>query len=173
MENNNRKKLLVVIDVQNCFVNDFSHDIPIKIRDYLLMNKSSYDFVIFTKFINDAKSQFVKYLNWSGCMKPEEIEIAGPLKEFLTEDNVFEKRTYSIFKSERIAKFIEENSVKDIAFCGLTSDGCVLASAFDAFDMGFEVSVIKELTGTCWGPKEFNDSMIKLIGYKIDPKLLK
>ncbi len=172
MENLESKNLLVVIDVQNCFVNDFSRDIPGKIKEYLLANESKYDFVIFTKFINQPESQFVKHLGYKDCMSPPATEIVAELREFLTEDNVFEKHTYSIFRPKEILDFIKSRKVKQIFLCGLTSDGCVLASAFDAFDLGFRVNIIKELVGTCWGSKEYNDAIIQLLGYKVDPGLL-
>lgn len=167
------KNLLVIIDVQKCFLNEFSEKVPLKIRNYLRKNKHKHSSFIFTKFVNKPNSQFVKYLKWDGCMPPKEAELADELKEFVNKKNTFEKSTYSIFKSKPIINFIKKSKIKKIYFCGLTSDGCVLASALEGFDLGFEIYIIKELTGTCWGPKGFNNLMLKLLGHKVNPSILK
>lgn len=166
------KSLLIIIDVQKGFINDFTKDVPKKIKNHLIASQEKYDFVIFTKFINKPNSKFIKYLNWKGCMKPEEIEIVDELKDFVGKENLFEKETYSVFKSEELMNFIQTNKISQIFLCGLNTDACVIASAFDGFDLGFEINVIKELTNTFWGPEEYNNWTLKNIGYKIDPKIL-
>lgn len=166
------KSLLIVIDVQKGFINDFTKDIPKEIKNHLTTNSDNYDFIAFTKFINKPSSKFVRHLNWKGCMKPEEIEIVDELKNFTNKKNLFEKETYSAFKSKELMNFIENNSISQIFLCGLNIDACVLASAFEGFDLGFKIHIIKKLTNTFWGPKEYNDLMLKNMGYKIDPKLL-
>jgi len=55
------KKALIIIDVQNYFVNELTKSLPEKIVRYI--NKTDYDFVVFTKFINKKGSNFFKLLN--------------------------------------------------------------------------------------------------------------
>src|SRR6185295_4960224 len=117
----NSKSLLVVIDVQNCFINEHSKDVPAKIHGHLSAHKQQYDFVIFTKFVNKPNSPFINCLKWDGAMAPEETKIDPKLEDFLTEDNVFEKETYSIFKAPKINEFIKDNKISKIFLCGLTS----------------------------------------------------
>lgn len=167
------KNALIVIDIQKCFVSERIKDLPARIKSYLEKNKDKYDFVIFTKFVNQPNSKFVKYLNWHNYMEADEIELVDELKTFINDNNIFEKESYSIFKSKKLLDFIDKNKIEKFFFCGLTSDGCVLASAFDSFDRGFETHIIKELTDTPWGDRGYNDLMIKILGYKIDPSLLK
>lgn len=166
------KSLLIIIDVQKGFINDFTKEVPQKIKNHLVANQNQYNFVVFTKFINKPNSKFIQYLNWKGCMKPEEIEIVDELKEFINKENLFEKETYSAFKSKKLMSFIRSNKITQIFLCGLNTDACVIASAFDGFDLGFEIHIIKELTNTFWGSEEYNDWTLKNIGYKIDPKPL-
>lgn len=167
------KKILIIIDPQKAFINEHTKGLPERIKNYLNKNKSEFDFVLFTKFINKPNSPFTKKLGYKQCSSDSDSEIVDELKKFITNDNLFIKETYSVFKSKKILNFIKKNKIKKISLCGLTSDGCVLASAFEGFDLGFDVGVIKELTGTCWGDEKFNKNMIELMGYKIDPKLLK
>lgn len=58
-------KAIVIIDVQNIFINNKTKDIPKKIADHLENNK--YDYIIFTRFINDKNSQIYKKLKWNKC----------------------------------------------------------------------------------------------------------
>lgn len=167
------KKALFVIDVQKIFINDFTKEIPAKIKGYLLKNKEKYDFLIFTKFINKPTSNFFKQLKWRKCTVGNKTEIVAELRQFINKKNLFEKNTYSAFKCRRVLNFIKKNGIKKIYLCGLNTDACILASAFDGFDMGFEIRILKKLTNTYWGPEKFNDWVIKLLGYKIDPHLLK
>tara|TARA_Y100000310_G_C20552418_1_gene748774 strand:- start:551 stop:1063 length:513 start_codon:yes stop_codon:yes gene_type:complete len=164
------KRLLIIIDVQKGFINEFTKEVPERIKDHLAENQ--YDFVVFTKFINKPDSKFVKRLNWKGCMKPEETEIVDELKEFINKENLFEKDTYSAFKSKELMMFIQANEVSQIFLCGLNTDACIIASAFDGFDLGLDIYIIKELTNTFWGPNEYNELVLKNMGHKIDPALL-
>lgn len=163
-------KLLIIIDVQKFFINNFTKDLPKKIRSFLLEKKNNFDFIIFFKFVNNQNSNFTKKLVFNRCLTPEESELVDELKEFVNDDNLFVKDTYSVFKSKDLLQFIKNNQITKIVLCGLNSDGCLLASAFDGFDLGFDIEIIKELTGNSWG--NYNDFMIKILGHKIDPNLL-
>lgn len=166
------KRLLFVIDVQNFFINEYTKEIPKKINSYLQEKKSDYDFIIFTKFINRKVSPFYKKLNFKDCLAGEQIEIAEELKCSISKNNLFIKNTYSAFQNKKILSFVKKHKVNKIDLCGLTSDGCVLATAFDGFDRNFDVKVLRDLTGTCWGPEKFNQVCLDLIGYKIDPSII-
>lgn len=166
------KKALIVIDVQNFFINKYTKEIPQKIKSYLQDKKSTYDFVVFTQYVNNKKSPAYNKLNFKECLGGEQIEIVRELEDFVSKDNVFIKNTYSAFQNKRLSDFIKKQKINKIDLCGLTSDGCVLATAFDGFDRGFDITVLKDLVGTCWGPEKFNQACLELIGYKIDPTVL-
>ncbi len=89
------KNALIVIDVQNYYVNAHTKDLPEKIAQFIDSNK--FDFVLFTKFINKKNSQFFKKLYWKKCTQSPDIDIHQELSRFVNKDNVFEKSTYSIF----------------------------------------------------------------------------
>lgn len=59
--------LLLVIDLQSNFVNDFTKTIPNKVR--MLLESKRFDNVVFTKFLNDKNSQFYNVLNYKGCIE--------------------------------------------------------------------------------------------------------
>ena len=138
------KTALVVIDVQNYFVNEKTKELPAKIATYIRNNK--FDFVLFTQFINRKGSNFFKLLNWRKSTSSPEIDIHSTLVPFVTKNNLFKKYTYSIFKSKDFTEFLNKNRISKVYLCGIDSDSCVLASAFDAFDLDYEVKVLTDLS---------------------------
>jgi len=137
------KKALIIIDVQNYFVNELTKLIPENIVKHL--NKADYDYIVFTKFINKEGSNFFKLLNWKKMPSGYETEIHNSLIKFVDKNNVFTKNSYSIFKARGLNNFLKKNKVGALFLCGIDTEACVLASAFEAFDLGFDVKIIKEL----------------------------
>jgi len=145
------RNVLIVIDVQNFFVNENTKILPQKIAEFIENNK--FDFVLFTKFVNKEDSNFFKKLNWKKCTSSPDTDIHSSLVKFVNKNNVFEKLTYSIFKSEKLAKFLKNNKVSKLFLCGIDTDGCVLASAYDGFDLGYNIEVLKDLCFSHYGDK--------------------
>lgn len=143
------KTALIVIDVQNYFVNDFTRDVPSRISDYL--RKANMQGVYFTKFINTEDSNWVKSLGWKKMFDSPDTDLAEPLSEFSTNENTFEKTSYSIFGAKKLTERIRSERITKLKLCGIDTDACVLASAYDAFDQGYEVEVIEEFTGSHYG----------------------
>ena len=142
-------KALIVIDVQNYFLNEYTKDLPRKIANFIAKNK--FDFLIFTKFVNSKDSNFYRFFKWKKCFLKEETEIAEGLLTFTNKNNVFVKHTFSAFKNKKLIAFLRKNKIKEVYLCGTDTDACVLASAYDAFDLGFYVYTLKELCSSCNG----------------------
>ncbi len=137
---------LIILDLQNCFITDKTKSLPQKIKEHIETKK--YDFIIFSKLINSESSNFVKKLNWNKCKNSPETDIVSELSELASENYTFEKNTYSIFKSKQFIDFLSEHKISKFFFCGLDLDACVLASAFEAFDLGFDFEILFDLTGS-------------------------
>jgi len=43
---------------------------------------------------------------------------------------------------------LSEHKISKFFFCGLCLDACVLASAFEVFDLGFDFEILFDLTGS-------------------------
>ncbi len=153
------KNVLVVIDVQTCFVNKNTKDLPKKIANII---GKTFDYVIFTKFINKKYSNFFKLLNYKKCRSSPEIDIHPALLRFTNENNVFNKTSYSIFKSKKLVTFLKKNKINTIYLCGIDIDACVLASAFEAFDRGYKVKVLESFAKSHSG-EEFDKAAQKII----------
>lgn len=141
------ESLLFVIDLQRCFIKESNTGLPERIKEHI--EDESYDKIVFSKFINSQENpNFRERLGWEGCSAGEETEIVEELKEPAEENIIVEKHTYSVFKSEEAQKILEEEDLGRVDLCGADIDGCVLASAFEAFDLGLDFKILMDLTHT-------------------------
>lgn len=142
------KKALVVIDIQRGFITKLTDKIPLKVRKFILKKKGKYSSIIFTKYVNHKNSNFVKILNLKGFMEDRETAIVDELKDFVNKGNLFKKYTYGSFVDDKLLKHLKKNKIKQVDLAGIDTENCVLTFARDAFDRGFKVVVLKNLTGS-------------------------
>lgn len=154
------KKLLLVIDVQNDFINDNTKKTLIKIKE--LVNSNNYDLIAFTRFINYEGSIWYKKLNYKGCMTKEQQKIVID-----TENNkIFDKKIYTAVNDE-LKDYIRENDISEIYLCGFDTDACVQKTAIDLFEQNYEVYVLKDYCMSHRGEELHNiiiDNLKRLIG---------
>lgn len=151
----NYLSLLLVIDVQKNFINKNTRNIPSRIENLIQNNKFNY--IVFTKFINDKDSNFYKMLNYKGCMIEEDRRIVIDTKD----NKVLEKRTYTALTPESIT-YLKENKIKDIYLCGIDTDACVLKTAIDLFENNYNVKVIEYCTMSHSG-RRYHKFAIKML----------
>jgi nicotinamidase-related amidase len=162
------KSALVVIDVQNHFAVEKAKDLPGKIANYI--KKSSYDYVLFTLFRNDPDSNYHKTLHWYKAMDRPGIDLHPALKEFSNKQNTFEKLTYSAFKVPDFVKFLKKHNVEQLDICGINIDGCVLATAYEAFDLGYKMRVLEKLSSVASERQDYEDSAKTIIARNLKRK---
>lgn len=148
----NIKTLLLVIDLQKSFINDFTKDLPNKITQLIDSNK--YDDVIFTKFINNQNSIFYKKLHWNGCIESDDKKIIIDTKNY----KVFEKNVYSSLSKE-VKTYIEDNRISEIYLCGIDTECCILKTAFDLFEQNYNVYVLKDYCACTYGINRHNNAL--------------
>jgi nicotinamidase-related amidase len=163
------KSALVVIDMQNGFLKPEMKSLPSRIAKNI--EKSSYDFVTFTKFVNNTKTNFVQKLDWNKAFGSPETDIVPALQKYVKKNNVFEKDTYSAFKSKKFVTFLKKNKIQELYLCGVELDGCVLATAFEAFDLGYNVKVLNSLSYS--SGKNLNIPSFNIVKRNIDRKVYK
>ncbi len=137
-------KVLIVIDVQNHFAVEKAADLPQKIAEYV--KKSNYEQVVFTKFRNVPDSNFHKILHYTRVMSPPETDIHPALSKLADQHTTFEKITYSAFKGPGFKEFLDKAQATELDICGINIDGCVLATAYEAFDLGYKVKILEDLS---------------------------
>lgn len=154
------KKLLLVIDVQKEFINEYTGEVLNRIKK--LINSKEYDIVAFTRFINDEKSVFYKKLKYRGCMNLEQQEIAIETDKW----RVFNKRTYTVV-NEEFKNYIKDNKIDEIYICGFDTDACVQKTALDLFEQEYNVFILKDYC-MCYRGYELHEATInnlkRLIG---------
>lgn len=136
------KSLLLVIDMQKAFINKNTEFLIEKIN--ALIESKKYDDIIFTRFINTKESPFAKKLNYYGCIK-EDRKIVVKIK-----NKVFDKKTYTALNNE-VKDYIDKNKIDKIYLCGIDTEACVLKTALDLFENGYDVFVLKEYCASTHG----------------------
>lgn len=146
------KSLLLVIDLQNAFINQNTEKVPSKIEETIASNQ--YDDVAFTRFVNYEDSLYIKKLNWRGCLSEEDKTIVINTKDY----QVFDKSIYSSVTKELI-EYIHKNQITEIYLCGINTDCCVLKTALDLFELGYNVYVLENLCGSTYGMERHNQAI--------------
>ena len=160
--------LLLIIDLQENFINDNTKNVPNSIKKLIDSNITNH--IVFTKFINDDSSNFYKILNYKGCMSEKDRNIVIDTKDY----KIIEKRVYTAYNDE-LKLYINTNNIKTIYLCGIDTDACVLKTALDLFENNFDVKVIEDCSMSHSGI-EYHISAInmlrKLIGNQNVIKML-
>lgn len=151
------KTALVIVDVQNCFVNGNTSHLPEKIKEMV----PRYEEVVFTRFVNHDRSNFAAH-GYHKCKNEEESAIHPTLAQIAAGKKVFTKSTFSAFKAEGLVGHLKSKGVQEVHICGTDTEACVMASAYEAFDLGFRVKVLYGLCASCNG-KEFHDAGMMVI----------
>lgn len=153
-------KLLLVIDVQNDFVNENTKEYVEKIQK--LIDSKDYQNIAFTKFINNEESLWYKKLDYKGCMTKEGQAIVLDTKDY----KIFEKTIYSALNNE-LKEYIKDNKIEEIYLCGFDTDACIQKTAIDLFENGYEIYVLKDYCMTHVGIELHNatiNNLKRLIG---------
>ena len=157
----NTKTALLIVDVQNYFINKHTQHIPGNIKNFLENN--DFSLICFSQFINSPESNFAKHLNFTGCTKPPYTDIAKELVPWLKEDNTFTKQSFSVFTNPLFENFLQKNKITELAICGLDTEYCVLADCFNAFDRGYKVSVVANCCASFTSGDEAHQSALNII----------
>ena len=135
---------LLVIDVQSYSMRRAPKELPKQIANYI--QSSDYEFLGFTIFRNTVGSNWEKSLNWHKSMSKNDLILPDEFDDIVTDDNVFEKHTYSAMKQEQLLTKLKGANIESVHLCGIDTDACVLATAFDAFDLDFRVKILFDLS---------------------------
>ncbi|MED1798681.1 isochorismatase family protein [Brevibacillus porteri] len=133
-------KALLVIDVQNGIVScgDYKEELFLMeqvIKDF----KESNCPVIFVQHVDDAEESPLK----RGSIGSE---IHSSLKDY--SDFIIEKQTPSSFFQTELTQTLEKLGVDHLFIIGFETEFCCMFTAIAAYDRGYNVTFIKDATGT-------------------------
>lgn len=126
---------LLVVDVQQGFVNDYTHHIPQRVAT--LIARGQHRPVLFTRFVNTPDSTYRRLLDWHDCASDDETALAAEVAPSARGAQVFRKEGIAGLPSD-LKQHLREAGYRQVAVCGIDTDMCVLKSALDLFDMGIE-----------------------------------
>ena len=138
------KTNLLIIDIQKCFINKNTKDLPGKIEKL----QKNYKNIFVASFINKKDSFFEKNLNWTKCKKNsvEANLVFSPFKK-----SIFIKHSnYSCLTNE-LTDILEKMKITDIDICGMDTDACVLKTAFDLVENNFKIRILENFTASSGG----------------------
>lgn len=159
------KKVLIVVDMQNGFMNHENYKkLSKKIDEYI--TKSDYDLFVFTRFVDKENSLRKKYLGAKNMINADEYDLSIKVPK---NSVVFNKHGYGLEK-ENLAK-IKKLNVDTVDICGLQRDACVYAISFQLWDNGIYPNILINYTATDPNrEKQAREMLIHQFG-KVDEKL--
>ena len=155
-------RLLLVIDVQSNFINEYTEDLIEKIND--LIDSKQFDYVAFTQYKNALDGLFCRELGYLGCIKSEDQKLMLDTRDF----PVFEKSIYTAYNLE-FKNYLLENHIDQIYLCGIDTDACVFKTALDLFEGEYDGYVLENFCRSHIGEDAHNHAittMRRLIGEK-------
>jgi nicotinamidase-related amidase len=156
-----RKKALIVVDLQPAFIQDNNRYIAKNIIE--LIQKEPYDAYVDAVFFNEEDSLWKVQKNWM-CPKDEDTrtlpEAASILKE--KDSLTILKSSRSAFKGEvDLAEHLSDKNIEEVHLVGTETHDCIMATALDAFDLGFLPFVIEECITS--GTRDSHEMGLKLL----------
>ena len=132
---------LLVVDVQNGFVNESSQHIVEPIARCLHQWLSVGRPAVLTRFINTKGSKWETLIHWGRLQASPETDFSPAIQRvvdgYAPANNllVVNKTIYSSM-SDLVWRFLESRQIADIYVCGISTDGCVLKTVVDIFEFG-------------------------------------
>jgi nicotinamidase-related amidase len=133
--------VLVVIDMQNGFVNKYSHRVVDNVARLIEACRERLIPVVFTRFLNSSASPFETLIDWPHVSDEPDINIVDELSH--NAKVVIDKNFYTAF-TEAFDRVVQENGWKTLILCGVATESCVLKTAADAFERGLRPIVISD-----------------------------
>jgi nicotinamidase-related amidase len=130
---------LLVVDVQQGFINDFTYHIPGRIAR--LIQTGDFDPLLFTRFVNTPESPYQTLLEWHACTGPPDTELVPELLPLADPSDVFDKPGFTGVP-EALVKRLQRDKIPEVWLVGIDTDMCVLKVAMDLFDAGIEPVVL-------------------------------
>jgi nicotinamidase-related amidase len=139
---------LLVVDVQNGFINPFTQHIPDRIRR--LIDTADYGPILFTRFVNSGDSPYRRLLRWDACSEPPDTELVPALASVPCPSDVYAKHGLTGVPAE-LADRLRQDRIQQISVAGIDTDMCVLKIAMDVFDLGIEPVILVDCCASTAG----------------------
>ncbi|GGN41208.1 hydrolase [Streptomyces fuscichromogenes] len=161
-----RSTALLVIDVQQGFVNRHSRGVLPAIARLVEGWRAAGAPVVFTLFHNAPGSPYETITGWTRLRSPEEQALAAELAPFAdTAAAIIDKDQASVFTPAG-AQLIRDAGWTDLVLCGIDTDACVYDSARDAYHHGFRPWIVTDACASTGGP-QYHDAALLMAARNI------
>ncbi|MFG2463363.1 isochorismatase family cysteine hydrolase [Streptomyces sp. NPDC048523] len=161
-----RSTALLVIDVQQGFVNRHSRGALPAIVQLVEGWRAAGAPVVFTRFHNTPGSPYETITRWTRLRSPEEQALAAELAPFADATAaLIDKDQASVFTPEG-AQLIRESGWTDLVICGIDTDACVYDSARDAYHHGVRPWIVTDACASSGGP-QYHDAALLMAARNI------
>lgn len=146
--NSNRKKALIIVDVQSAFINRRNKYTVNNICKFI--SSTNYDLYVNAIFHAEKGSIWDKQTDWI-LPKDKDFHTVEEIDSLLKTKKVIhiEKTTKSVFKGNLdLKKILKDYEIQEVHIVGFDTDDCILATAYESFDYGFFTYVIEECCGS-------------------------
>ena len=148
-----RKPVLVVVDVQNGFITEYSQPVVPVIADLVRRWQAAHGDVVFTRYLNYSGSPFERLIGWSKMIDAPETDLVAELTPHVgSRTPVIDKYIYTLFTPEG-TQLIDERGWTDLYVCGIDTEICVLKTAVDAFEHDLTPWILKDACASHSGPE--------------------
>ncbi|HEU5056664.1 MAG TPA: isochorismatase family cysteine hydrolase [Kofleriaceae bacterium] len=139
---------LLVVDVQRGFLNEFTRHLPARVAR--LAGTRRFHPIYFTRFENPPGGPYRRFLDWHGCEKPPETELAPEVARFGAAERVFSKPGHAGLP-DALAGVLKDAGVERVTVVGIDTDMCVLKVVMDLFDLAIEPIVLVDCCASTAG----------------------
>ena len=148
-----RKPVLVVVDVQNGFITEYSRPVVPIIVDLVHRWQAAHHDVIFTRYLNYPGSPFERLIGWTKMTDGPQTELVPELTPYVgPQTPVIDKYIYTLFTPEG-TRLVDERGWTDLYVCGIDTEICVLKTAVDAFEHDLTPWILEDASASHSGPK--------------------
>ena len=141
------KPLLLIVDVQNGFIDKHTKHVPKQIETYIKQERNRFSAVVTTRFINPTGSMFEQLMGWTDLREPDETRLHQLIAPHA--DHVLTKTTYS--NASAVAEIAKQYKTSQIWLCGIDTEVCVLQTASGLWDLGIHPIVLYDLCASTGG----------------------
>ncbi len=154
-ELNLKKAALLVLDMQNYFLNEESHAfVPSSLNIISSIQEISKTFqgmgnkVIFSRHLDAENESSTMNRWWKNSIRPDNdlSKISHILNKQAIE--IIEKEQYSAFYETELEAILKDNDIEQVIITGVMTHLCCETTARDAFMRGFEVFFVVDATAT-------------------------
>jgi nicotinamidase-related amidase len=153
-------RLLLVVDVQNGFVNDNTRHVVRPIANLVKKwQTEKLGPVVFSRFINLAGSPWERLRDWHELKNEPDTSLHEAMPQY--DAYVFKKSTYSAWSPE-VQQVCGGHKVDEVVLCGIDTNECVLATAIDIFESNLTPVLVEDCCASGAG-EDMHNTAIKLI----------